>query len=183
MSPPYENAYRPVFSGWYWIYPSLELRRPIGGTHWTIESRVTYAMLDGVAGRSLNLNVYFGADRDPTTILFISRVKDIDPQSNLLRTGLVHKGMLVAANHLCRAPDDTLGVQNVEYFFRITRQDSVLSVDRSVDGLEFRNVFLATLPADVRARSQAVALTGDSWFAPAGAHADWDYIRFSVHRP
>lgn len=176
MSPGYQKNYAPVFSGWYWLYPSLEISRPLYGDHWALETKVTYSLVDGANGRMIGLMVFLKPSRDEGAALSIQRSKDF-PQLNQLRVGLRSRGVTVDEGNY-RSPKDTLGVTPFTYTFRIFRADTLIRVEISDDGANFRQVLAGTLPTDWRGQTQILALTGGSWFVPAGSYADWDYIRF-----
>lgn len=179
MSPGYLYRYSPVFSGWYWCYPGLEINRIIDGDFWELEAKVTYSMVDGVNGRDLELVLCFDPLRDRETALLIVRGKDINHSSNRLRVQLLDRGEISAATDDCRAPGDTLGTTHFTYIFRISRADTAIEVALSDNGgLDFHQVLSGTLCSDLRGLAQLLILTGNSWFAPAGSYADWDYIRF-----
>ncbi|MGH7599118.1 MAG: tetratricopeptide repeat protein [bacterium] len=168
--------YLPKFSGWYWAYPSPEISRPLHGDHWVLEARVTYSLVDGANGRGLELTIYFDPTRDRQTALLLSRYKEI--HSNALSVQLLDYGTRIAENENYRSPSDTLGVTQFTYYHRIWRADTLIQVEISENGTNFRPVFSHALPSTLRSQPQLLALTGNSWFVPAGAYADWDYIRF-----
>jgi hypothetical protein len=179
MQAGYLFTYLPEFTGWYWLYPSLEISRPLAGDHWVLEAKVTYSLIDGANGRVFDLMVYFDPERDRQTALQVSRQKNISPESNKLQYSLYDRGVLIHESIESRSPKDTLGVSQFTYIYRITRADTLIQVELSDDnGKNFQQVFSASLRPELRGLTQLLALTGESWFVPAGAYADWDYIRF-----
>jgi Tol biopolymer transport system component len=179
MQAGYLFNYLPQFTGWYWLYPSLEISRPLAGDHWVLEAKVTYSLIDGANGRIFDFIVYFDPERDRQTALHVSRHKNISPESNKLQYWLHDRGVLIHENIEFRSPKDTLGVSQFTYIYRITRADTLIQVELSDDdGKNFQQVFSAALRPELRGLPQLLALTGESWFVPAGAYADWDYIRF-----
>ena len=177
------RGYRPRFSGYYWFYPALELRRALAGRRWTLQARVTYSMVEGANGRDLELGVVFGEARR-RAVLRITNNRDIVPQERGLSVAF-HVGPwnvpLSGTETAYRSPADTSGLAPFTYVWRISRRDSVLSVEISDDeGGHFQPLFTTTLKREWRTQPQALILTGGSWFVPAGTYADWDYIRFQV---
>lgn len=181
MSQGYLYRYSPTFSGWYWCYPGLEINRILDGDCWELETRVTYSIIDGANGRDLELVLCFDPEHERETSLSIVRGKDIDLPSNRLYVTLRDRGVITASNDDCRAPDDTLGVTNFSYIFRISRADTLIAVALSDDaGINFRQVLSGILRSDLRGLPQLLILSGISWFIPAGSYADWDYFRFTI---
>jgi hypothetical protein len=168
----------PVFSGWYWVYPSLELSRRLAGNRWILEARATYSMVDGANGREIELFVYLDAGNDSETKLMIRRGKDIVRNDGEHLVKLWDHGVDKASASQLLSPRDTLGVKIFSYSYKIVRLDTLLTVYMSDDGESFREALRTTLRADLLDRPQAVALTGGSWFVPAGSYADWDFVRF-----
>jgi hypothetical protein len=181
MQPGFENGYAPYFSGWYWFYPSLEISRSLAGDRWELEAKATYSMVDGANGRSFNMLVCFGPERNPQTVLQVGRSKDMRKESNRLFFRLLDRGVSVNENLDCASPRDTPGVSRFTYVYRITRADTLIQVELSDDdGKNFQQVFSASLRPGLRGLAQSLAFTGDSWFVPAGAYVDWDYVRFRI---
>jgi len=179
MNPGHLQNYLPIFGGWYWSYPSLEISRPLPGDHWMLEARVTYSTIDGANNRRFDLAVYFDPDSDRQTLLEVHRRKD--GAENELCIKLFDRGLNVAKSENCSSPGDTLGVTQFSYTYRITRADALIQVEWNDDaGRNFRRVLSASLRPDLRGLPQVLALTGGSWFIPAGSYADWDYIRFRI---
>jgi len=168
----------PNFSGWYWTYPALEFSRPLGGDYWTLETRVTFFLLDGVQGRAFALVVYLDPSRDRETALVVERSKEVR-FTNRLSVSLLDQGRQSVVNDQCLAAADTVGVPRFTYTFRISRADTVLRVAVREEGTPFTEVLRASLRGDLRGKQQLLGLTGSSWFVPAGSYADWDYVRFS----
>ncbi|MCI0698674.1 tetratricopeptide repeat protein [candidate division KSB1 bacterium] len=178
MKPGYLCDYLPEFTGHYWWYPSLEISRPLSGDHWVLEARVTYSMIDGANGRDFDLIVYFDPERDRQTALVVERRKGMYKEHDLYAS-LNDRGLNVAKSENCHSSNDALGVTQFTYIYRITRADTLVQVELSDDdGANFRQVLSASLRPDLRSQPQLLALTGQSWFVPAGSYADWDYIRF-----
>jgi len=177
MVPGYLQNHLPSFGGWYWDYPSLEISRPLSGDHWVLEARVTYSMINGANVRGFDLLVYFDPDRDRQTALVVCRLKEMNKENDL-HISLNDRGLEVARSENCHSPNDTLSVTQFTYIYRITRADTLVQVELSDDGRNFRQVLSASLRPDLRGLPQVLALTGGSWFVPAGSYADWDYIRF-----
>lgn len=177
MGPGYLQSYLPQFTGWYWRYPSLEISRPFYGDHWVLEAKVTYSLVDGANGRYFCLVIFFDSARDHETALTIARRKD-GPQ-NGLSISLHDHGNSIVQSENCLSPKDTLGVTKFTYLYRIARADTAIQVELSDDdGKNYWQVLSGSLRPDLRGLPQVLALTGDSWFVPAGSYADWDYIRF-----
>ncbi len=169
----------PHFSGWYWFYPSLEISRTLAGDHWVLEAKATYCLVDGANGRDFDLVVSFDQERDQQTALRVQRRKDIQPESNWVRFRLFDRGIVMNEGLEYRSPKDTLGVSQFAYIYRVTRADTLIHVELSDDdGKSFQQVFSASLRPELRGLPQLLSLTGESWFVPAGAYVDWDYIRF-----
>jgi len=169
----------PIFNGWYWIYPSLEINRPLSGDHWILEAKVTYSLVDGANTRGFELIIFFDSARDLEARLTVQRSKDMGPGNYAFGVRLHDHGTVIAQSENCRSPHDTLGVTQFTYTYRISRADTLIQVELSDnDGKNYRQVFSASLRPELRGLPQLLALTGDSWFVPAGAYADWDYVRF-----
>lgn len=170
-------GYLPLFSGWYWFYPSLEFSRIFRGDTWQMETKITYFLPDGANGRGFDLVICFDADRDPETSLVIHRAKDIRPGSSTLLVQLLDRGVIKEINNQCLSPKDSLGVNSYTYVFRIARARDRIKVDLSDDlGDSFRTVLRGSLRSDLAGLPQLLLFTGDSWFVPAGSYADWDYV-------
>lgn len=177
MSEAYVHSHLPYFSGWYWHYPGLKLSRILSGNSWQLETRVTYSMIDGAAGRAFDLMICFDPEPDRGTALIISRSKDFG--GNRLDIRLLDRGEVTAANENALAPGDSIGVTNFAYLFKISRSDTLIQVQSSHDdGTTFQPMLAGKIRADLMDQSQLLILTGNCWFVPAGAYADWDYFRF-----
>jgi hypothetical protein len=174
------QGYRAHFSGWYWVYPALELSRPIWGDRWIVETKVTYSMIDGLNGRGFYFMIFFNPARDRESALLITRGKDIGPQDNTLMVKLTDYGSDIAANDLCVSPRDTAGSRDFTYWYRVIRRGVQIAVFISEDDTTYREVLTGNLPSDLRNVPQFLAISGESWFLPAGSYADWDYIRFRL---
>jgi hypothetical protein len=175
------RSYRPYISGfWYWLYPALEIRRPLLGDQWVLETRVTYSMLDGANGRSLILIIFFDPARDLETSLIINRDKDLIKRNSILSIRLFEQGNVVAESQNRVAQDDTLGVTEFTYYYRISRTHTLIMAELSIDGVEYENVLSGQLRSNLKGIPQRLVLAGQSWYIPAGSYADWDYFRFKV---
>ncbi len=179
MGEAYVHGYLPYFSGWYWHYPGLKLNRVLVGNSWCLETKVTYSMIDGVAGRAFDLMICFEPEPDRNTGLLISRSKDFG--SNRLDMRLLDRGEVTSINENCLASGDSIGVTNFTYVYRIFRADTLIQVEISYDdGGSFKAALTGTLRSDLNNLSQLFILTGNCWFVPAGSYADWDYVRFTI---
>ncbi|MFZ5518083.1 MAG: tetratricopeptide repeat protein [Candidatus Zhuqueibacterota bacterium] len=179
MGEVYIHNYLPYFSGWYWLYPGLQINRILPTDSWELEARVTYSMIDVLAGRAFDLMICFDPEQDRGTALIISRSKDFG--TNKLDIQLQDRGEITASNDDCLAPADSIGVIKFTYVFRISRKDTLIQVKLSDDdGISFRPALSGTLRSDLKNLPQLLILTGNCWFLPAGSYADWDYIRFSI---
>jgi hypothetical protein len=173
------HSYLPYFSGWYWYYPGLKLNRILVGNSWQLETRVTYSMIDGAAGRAFDLMICFDPEPDRGTALIISRSKDFGDSKLDIR--LLDRGEVSADNDHCLANGDSIGVTSFTYTYRISRMDTLVQVAISDDaGASFRNVLAGSLRSDLRGLPQLLILSGNCWFVPAGSYADWDNIRFTI---
>lgn len=172
------SGYHPMFTGWYWQYPSLEISRPLYGDHWLLEARATYSLVSGANGRRLTLVIYLDDGPARETRLVIVRNKDIGPESNHLSVHFIDRGTH-SENFISQR--DTLDLGPFTYTYRITRADTLIKVQVSDnDGATYRELLVVTLRPELRGRPQRLALTGGAWFVPAGSYADWDYVRFRV---
>ncbi|MCI0495371.1 tetratricopeptide repeat protein [candidate division KSB1 bacterium] len=174
----FNQRYAPVFGGWYWIYPSLEISRPLYGDHWVLEAKVTSSLLDGANGRSFFLIILFDAWQNREKMLFMQRYKEIIPEECGLNVYVYNQGLRI--DGIVDRAFPSFGVKQLTEFYRITRTDTLVQVAISQDGLEYRHIFTMTLPSDQKNLAQKLVLAGNSWFVPAGAYADWDYIRFTI---
>ena len=179
MSEAYIHSNLPYFSGWYWLYPGLKLNRVLSGNSWQLETRVTYSMIDGVAGRAFDLMVCFDPEPDRGTALIISRSKDFG--GNRLDVRLFDRGEISSTNEHCLAPGDSIGVTEFTYHYRISRANSIIQVEVSEDdAASFKTALTDTLRSDLNGLPQLLILTGNCWFVPANSYADWDYVRFTI---
>jgi len=181
----YLQSYQPVFSGhWFWWYPGLEISRFICGDRWKLDTKVTYSLVDGADGRSIKLLIFFNPLKNKDTVLNIERQKAFykkgNYHQNCLAIKLYDKGSVIKENRYCLSSNDTTGVTKYTYFYRISRSDTLIKVEISEDGISYKNVLSGKLRPDLLGIPQQVALTGNSWYTPAGSYADWDYIRFTI---
>jgi hypothetical protein len=170
-------GYLPNYSGIYWYYPSMELRRLLWGDRWVLETRVTYFLLDRINGRTLVWLVLFGGDREFPCTLKVTRNKDW--RANRFFISLSAEGKTVFRRSNCQIAGDTLGVSRFTYDFRVVRYDSLLRVSMAEKGRPYEKILEEVLPENARNRVQWLVLTGSCWFAPAGAYAEYDYFRFN----
>jgi len=171
------SNYLPGFDEWwYWYYPSLEIRRLLHGDRWTLETRMTFSMVYGANSRNLRLIIYFAPQKELQAALTIAQDKTHNGGRLVvvLNDGEKH----IARNDSCLSPGDRPGVANMTYRFLITRLDSLITVEMSEDDDDYRPVLRGVLPPRLRQPLQQLALTGGSWFVPAGSYAEWDYFRF-----
>jgi len=179
----YRQSYQPTFSShWYWNYPGLEISRLICGDQWVLETKVTYSFLDGADSRGTALLIFFNPEQNKETVLKIERFKSFYKKDhynvNHLKIQLYDKGSIIKENKYCLSPYDTIGVTSYTYFYRIFRTDTLITVEISEDGANYKNVLSGKLRTDLLGIPQQIALAGISWYTPAGSYADWDYIRF-----
>jgi len=181
----YQQSYQPSFSRhWYWWYPGLEISRPISGNRWILETKVTYSIVDGVNGRYFALVIFFEPGRNKETALMIVRGKDFHKKDHIyfssLMIRLFDQGSVVSENKNCLASEDTIGVTKFTYHYRISRANTLITVELSEDGENYKKVLSGKLKPDLLDIPQQLAITGNSWYVPAGSYADWDYIRFKI---
>lgn len=177
MAEVYIHNSLPAFSGWYWLYPGLQINRILLGDFWTLEARISYSMIDGAAGRAFDLMICFEPESDRSTSLIISRSKDFG--GNKMASQLLDRGEIISSNEDCLAPGDSIRVTNFTYIYRISRNDTLIQAELSNDeGKTYRRVLSGSLRSDLRDLPQLLVLTGNCWFVPAGSYADYDYIRF-----
>ncbi|HCA81637.1 MAG TPA: hypothetical protein DEP53_18060, partial [Bacteroidetes bacterium] len=69
------------------------------------------------------------------------------------------------------------------YRLRVTRIDSILTVEMARDPEEYRLVFQRTMNPSFFGPFHELVLTGGSWFTPAGGSVDWDYVRLRKLSP
>lgn len=174
----FKQRYAPFYSGWYWIYPSLEFSRPLYGDHWTLDAKVTSSLLDGANGRSFFLIILFDSGQTQERMLFLQRYKEIIPEDCGLNIYVYNQGLRI--DSIVDRTFASFGVKQLTEFYRITRIDSLVQVAISPDGIDYRHIFTMALPTDRKNLTQKLVLAGNSWFVPAGAYVDWDYIRFTI---
>lgn len=178
MAEAYIHNSLPTFSGWYWLYPGLQINRILAGESWKLETKVTYSMVDGAAGRAFDLMICFDPESDRSTSLIITRSKDFG--GNKLEIRLLDRGEIISSNENCLAPGDTIGITDFTYIYNISRNDTLVQVELSDDnGKTYRQVLSGLLRSSLRDLPQLLVLTGNCWFVPAGSYADYDYIRFT----
>jgi hypothetical protein len=137
-------------------------------------------MIDGLNGRCFYFMIFFNPARDRESALLISRGKDVGPDDNTLQVRLTDYGSDIASNDHCVSPRDTAGCGDFTYWYRIIRRGLRIVVSISEDGTAYREVLSGDLPSDLHTVPQFLAISGESWFLPAGSHADWDYVRFRI---
>lgn len=174
----FKQRYVPFFSGWYWIYPSLEISRPLYGDHWVLEAKVTSSLVDGSNGRSFFLVIIFDSEQNRENMLFLQRYKEIIPEDCGLNVYVYNQGLRI--DGIVDRTFPSFSLKQLTEFYRITRIDSLVQVAISPDGIDYRHIFTMALPVDFQNFAQKLILAGNSWFVPAGAYADWDYIRFTI---
>ena len=150
------------------------------GNQWILETKATFSLLDGADSRDFFLIIVFDAMLDQKHFLAISRGKGILPGQVSLNVRLCDDNTIIASADKCQLYNDTTGVKNFTYYYRITRQDTLVKVEISEDGKNFKQIFSSMISSGLRGLIQKIALTGSSWFVPAGSYADWDYIRFKI---
>ncbi len=160
----------------YWHYPSLELRKSFRGTHWELETGVTYVSIDGADARNLILQVQFNEEASDNCLLEIDRRWEWYNQ-NCFGTRLVVAGRELSYNTRLSLPEDVTEELRYSCRIRIARRDTLVTVDLSRDGIHFHRVMAETVPREHLGSIQQLVLTGGAWFTPAGSYADWDYFR------
>ncbi len=175
----YQINYLPKFTEWYWYYPALEISRPLYGNRWLLETKLTYSMLDGANTRRFELLIFFEPEKTLESALSIQRVKSIARYSPTgINVDLFAHPMNQRIVTRYAALADSFGITGIFYYFRIYRENQTIRLQVSEDDYHYQEIIAAELPPEVTSPVQILALSGESWFVPAGSYVEIDYIRF-----
>ncbi len=171
-------------SGWpylgnnfsYWYYPALQLRKKVTGEVWVLETKATYSLIGGVDDRTFALTVVFGVEGGKSSSLEIRRARGWGQA--WLSAVLMEQGRTAKRFSYPPLADEPSEAREKTFWMRVTREDSVIRLDISNDGITFRHVLEEHMSKESFEATQYLVITGDSWFCPAGSYVDWDYFRF-----
>jgi hypothetical protein len=183
----YMNGYQTAFSFYSCCNhdAGLELLRTFSGENWLFETKADYFM-PCTNGRHTAIRVYFGDGGIGTTFVEFRRVRDGPfpcgtPETTPVAVRLAQK--LVPPPSHGGQPTSNLEIVSLSpnpsgdvYYFRLERAGSILTAMWSYDGVTWNTTFSRDMGTDLDGLSQRVAVTGLSWFVPAGSYIDYDYI-------
>lgn len=67
---------------------------------------------------------------------------------------------------------------------RFVRDNDQIAISLSSDGTNFEEVLRSDpLPAELRCAPQRMLISGQAWFNPSGAYAEYDYVELSQSVP
>lgn len=152
----------------YWYYPALMLCRMFKGTQWCLEAKGSFHLVSGADGQGLLLQIYFNPRMDNSASFSLNAGCDCLDVYQLDQQDFHEhkKGLFI------RDMDPPPA-----YRLRVTRIDSILTVELARDPEEYRLVFQRTMNPSFFGPFHELVLTGGSWFTAAGSSVDWDYIR------
>lgn len=163
----------------YTYDPGLVISRPLTGEYWDLEAKAQYNMPSS-NGRLMTLNAYFGTGGADTYEASFARFGDLG--TNIIQVRLRHKTTpTIGTNGEGVVDLEYVAVPSVpseHYYFRLQRSGTVITAFWSTDGTTWNTAYTRDLGASIAGVAQNVAITGLSWFNPAGSYADYDYIRF-----
>ena len=158
----------------YWYYPALMLCRMFKGTQWCLEAKGTFHLVSGADNQGLHLQIYFNPRKDNSA-------------SFSLDAGAGYLNVYQLGQQDFHETKKGLFIRDVDappsYRLRVSRIDSVLTVELARDPEEYRLVFQRTMNPSFFGPFHELVLTGGSWFTPAGSSVDWDYIRLRQLTP
>lgn len=158
----------------YWWYPALMLCRMFKGTQWCLEAKGTFHLVTGADNQGLNLQIYFDPRKDNSPAFDMSTGGDCLEIYQLEQQEFRETKKLKFIRDTDSPPS---------YRLRITRTDSILTVELARDPEEYTLVFQRTMNPSFFGPFHELVLSGGSWFTPAGSCADWDYIRLRQLTP
>jgi len=161
----------------YWYYPALQLRRRLSGTSWVLDTKATYGLLRPADGRYFFLGILFNHDGTPTGTASIERVRAWEGRPTFSIT-IAADGRTIDRVGPFTLPGDTLDSLPYTCHIRITRQEAILTLEMSEDGISYIRIASASYPQEALGNEQQLLIIGGGWFTPAGAYVDFDYIRF-----
>ena len=184
MFPRITQAYLPRFSGWYWYYPSLEIGTLLAGDRWELEARVRYHMRDGANSQNIYLIFSFDPGGQDESILTMNRNTNILPVSRL-SVSFSQPGVESTSWKMDFSLPDEIQRGEGPFLFRILRDQRRIRVYFREEKVEnhYSLILECELSPSIQSRIQRFFITGESWFVPAGAYADFDYIRFRPLKP
>ena len=171
----YHYNYLPHFSNWYWYYPAMEIGRAFSGHHWRLETRMTFYMPPGANTRGISFTIFFMDSSGVVASLIIQR-KSGFPHYKGLGVYFQSGGIVQLKNENGLSPHDLPMDDTFTYTFRIERKGHSVTVAISDGEQNFRTILTAALNQAVTITRQAITLTSECWFAPAGSYVDWDYV-------
>lgn len=163
-APAAPGRYSPVYDGAnYWYDPSHELARPIDGSRWLLETKISWHIVNGTNSCGFNFSVSFGT----TAGIGISRYRNAPQAYTSVSTASDATWTENDAND-----DRTM-------YFRLQRADGVVSAQRSLDGTTWTPLWTKDYGSALDGLAGRLAIDGIAWFQPMGCYADYDYVRLT----
>ncbi|MBN2415728.1 PD40 domain-containing protein [bacterium] len=182
MIPRHNAAYLPNFRAWYWYYPATEIGFFFSGTRWELETRVIYSFHDGTNSQDIALGILFDLEKSDGTVLEVRRLTNIKPVGGIEATLYDQTGTTASGAMRFTLPD-TPQTGREPFIFRICRDGNRILVLSRNDDTPFEPLLEGVLSNSNRDQIQRLLINGECWFVPAGARADFDYMRFRPLEP
>ncbi len=182
MIPRHHAAYLPNFRFWYWYYPATEIGLYVSGTRWELETRVIYTINDGTNSQNVTMTLIFDIDRRDGCVLRITRFTNVQPIS-ALEAVLYNEDRKIAEGTMRFVLPDSAKKGSGPFTFRILRDGRNVRVMIQEEESAFKPFLEGSLPPSIDNQIQRLLINGECWFVPAGARADFDYVRFRPLEP
>jgi hypothetical protein len=163
----------------------LELQRSLRGGNWVLETRVTAPSVESVDVAVLPFSVYFGDGGPGTVDLTFRRVQFGEPGFlDMVLAGKWGAGSgerVTAAQSSAYGPCGEGGCEPLAdtVHYRLEREGSRLAARWSTDGTSWQTAFCVEMGTRLDGLAQRVLLSGESGEQFTGAHADYDFVRFT----
>ena len=154
--------------------PGLELHRTFSGDQWLFEAKGDY-FLTVSNGRWLELRLYFGDGGPGTFCVKFMRGEDFNAFTSLLLFREDGPSLFDRTYFEQFSLSDFVVLKSI--YWRLQRAGGVLTASLSEDGVNWTTVWSHDLGTQLDGLQQRVVIAGLSWFNPAGAYADYDYIK------
>jgi hypothetical protein len=171
------HDHEPYFhSPYYWYDPGLEITRPLHGTHWRVEAKVTWMVPMVVNAAGFQISAQLGSVESGFFGLDLLRYSNddvgrgTDPDHNFLRA---QAGETAWSERPPLQPE-------VTRWLRFERDGNSALILLSADSTRWTEVVRSEIPADKACSPQRLMISGTAWFSPVGSYADYEYIRFEA---
>jgi hypothetical protein len=178
--------YEPWFHNPYrWYDPGLELARPINGTEWSLDVKVSWYVPLVVNAAGFYVAVHLGVPGTTGFSVAVRRYSNDDfsggaQSDNNFIWAYAMEPSEPGVSRFDQEPDVAIQAElapTITRFIRFRRRNADLTVFLSTDGVVWPPTFSTTIPEDFRCAAQRVLLSGEAWAVPNGSYADYDYIR------